>query len=247
MVPFEYGGPADDAAIDLAFSRARSGDRREWVGAHVPGSHADYSRGGVTFAEFVNLELVQYAIADNVRSIPCVLDGFKPSQRKVFYACCKRGMAAGGEVKVTQLAGYVAEATAYHHGEASLAATIVGMAQDFVGANNLPLLRPVGQFGTRHAGGKDAASARYLFVSLSPLARLIFRAEDDALLPRGEDEGQPVEPAWFLPIVPMVLINGGEGVGSGYVCVYVTILVSASHVPCQVRVPRARVQHPGRD
>ena len=80
--------------------------------------------------------------------------------------------SVGSEIKVAQLAGYVAEHTAYHHGEASLTATIVAMAQDFVGSNNLNLLQPLGQFGTRLQGGKDAASARYIFTKLSPLAHL---------------------------------------------------------------------------
>lgn len=77
---------------------------------------------------------------------------------------------------------YVAEHTAYHHGETSLHSTIIGMNQDFVGANNVPLLRGSGQFGTRHHGGKDAASARYIYTSLSPIARLIFPEEVSLVL-----------------------------------------------------------------
>ena len=76
-----------------------------------------------------------------------MIDGLKPSQRKVLYGCFKRKLET--EVKVVQLAGYIAEMTCYHHGEASLYATIVNMAQDFVGANNVPLLAAAGQFGTR--------------------------------------------------------------------------------------------------
>ncbi len=82
------------------------------------------------------------------------MDGLKPGQRKVLYACFKRQLK--NEIKVAQLAGYVSEHTGYHHGEASLHGTIINMAQDFVGSNNMPLLVPSGQFGTRHMGGKDA-------------------------------------------------------------------------------------------
>ena len=109
---------------------------------------------------------------DNERSIPCVVDGFKPGQRKVLYSCFKRNLVK--ELKVAQLAGSVAELSAYHHGEASLMSTIINLAQNFVGSNNINLLLPIGQFGTRLHGGKDAASPRYIFTALSPLTRLLF-------------------------------------------------------------------------
>lgn len=216
----------------------------------------------ISFGAFINQELIEFSLADLVRSIPSVLDGLKPSQRKVLWACFKRAGAnrtvklsptttddydgpddamvgssasssesdpsaissaisassasVGSEIKVAQLAGYVAEHTAYHHGEASLTATIVAMAQDFVGSNNLNLLQPLGQFGTRLQGGKDAASARYIFTKLSPLARLLFPSADDDLILRRDDDGQLVEPVTFLPIIPLVLVNGASGIGTGW-------------------------------
>jgi DNA topoisomerase-2 len=88
-------------------------------------------------------------MADNIRSIPSCADGLKPGQRKVLFGCFKKGVVK--EIKVAQLAGYVSEKTAYHHGEQSLTATIVGLAQNFVGSNNINLLDPNGQFGTRLA------------------------------------------------------------------------------------------------
>ena len=106
------------------------------------------------------------------RSIPSVMDGLKPSQRKILWSSFKRKMYS--EVKVAQLAGYVSEHAAYHHGEVSLQDTIVGMAQDFVGSNNLNLLLPNGTFGSRLQGGKDAASARYIFTELAPYTRVLF-------------------------------------------------------------------------
>ena len=118
------------------------------------------------------------------------------------------------EMKVAQLSGYVAEQTAYHHGEQSLQSTIVNMAQNFVGSNNLSLLFPSGQFGTRLQGGKDAASARYIFTRLTPLARKIFRPEDDALLPLNDDDGFIVEPN--VPVIPLALVNGVDSIGTGW-------------------------------
>jgi len=121
-------------------------------------------------------------------------------------------------MKVAQLAGYVAEQTAYHHGEASLQGTIINLAQNFVGANNLNLLEPSGQFGTRLAGGKDAASSRYIFTRLAPQTRKVFSHLDNAVLSYVMDDGQQVEPEFYAPIVPMILVNGAEGIGTGFSC-----------------------------
>ena len=135
-------------------------------------------------------------------------------QRKVLFGCFKRKL--NNEVKVAQLSGYVAEHSAYHHGEASLQSTIVGMAQDFVGSNNINLLHPSGQFGTRMAGGKDAASPRYIFTRLEKIARAIYPEIDDELLDLQEDDGVQVEPKTYSPVIPMVLVNGAQGIGTGW-------------------------------
>ncbi len=90
------------------------------------------------------------------------------------------------------------------------------MAQDFVGSNNINLLEPRGQFGTRIAGGKDAASPRYIFTRLSPVARLLFPDVDDALLHHLEDDGVLIEPKFFCPIIPLLLVNGSQGIGTGW-------------------------------
>lgn len=153
-------------------------------------------------------------MADNVRSIPSMVDGLKPGQRKILFSCFKRNLK--NEIKVAQLAGYVAEHSAYHHGEQSLCATIINMAQNFVGSNNLNILEPNGQFGTRIQGGKDAASPRYVFTNLSPITRILFHQDDDPLLSYQNEDGQKIEPDWYIPIIPMVLVNGGEGIGSGW-------------------------------
>jgi DNA topoisomerase-2 len=98
----------------------------------------------------------------------------------------------------------------------SLQGAIVGLAQNFVGSNNINLLEPIGQFGSRNMGGKDHASARYIFTSLNPVTRFIFREEDDHLLKYLDDDGLIVEPEWYLPILPMVLVNGCSGIGTGW-------------------------------
>ena len=134
-------------------------------------------------------------MADNIRSIPSVVDGLKPGQRKVLFGCFKRNLKT--EIKVQQLQGYVSEHTAYHHGDQSLVMTIVGLAQDYCGSNNVNLLLPNGQFGTRSMGGKDAASARYIFTAVPRITRLMFHPKDDDLLNYLDDDGQSIEPVSY--------------------------------------------------
>ncbi|XP_066521749.1 DNA topoisomerase 2-alpha [Hoplias malabaricus] len=225
-IPFKYSGPADDEAITLAFSKKKVEERKEWLTSFMINRRQrrehnlpeEYLYGkqttSLTYHDFVNKELVLFSNSDNERSIPCLVDGLKPGQRKVLFCCFKRNDKR--EVKVAQLAGSVAEMSAYHHGEVSLMMTIVGLAQNFVGSNNLNLLQPLGQFGTRLHGGKDSASPRYIFTMLSPLARLLFPAVDDNLLKYNYDDNIRVEPEWYIPIIPLVLANGADGIGTGW-------------------------------
>uniref|UniRef100_A0A182PWC0 DNA topoisomerase 2 n=1 Tax=Anopheles epiroticus TaxID=199890 RepID=A0A182PWC0_9DIPT len=225
-VLFRYNDPGDDDAILLAFSKKAIEQRKDWLTAHMEECRHRKAVGlqerylytkttkEVSYKDFVNLELVLFSNSDNVRSIPCMLDGLKPGQRKVLFTCFKRDDKR--EVKVAQLAGSVAEKSAYHHGEVSLCSTIVNLAQNYVGSNNINLLYPGGQFGTRLTGGKDSASPRYIFTMLSALTRHIFHPLDDPLLEYQVDDNLRIEPVWYLPIIPMVLVNGAEGIGTGW-------------------------------
>jgi DNA topoisomerase II len=204
----------DRSNIDLAFSKKKVDERKEWLRQFRPGTYMDHSTAEIRISDFIHKELILFSMADNIRSIPSLVDGLKPGQRKILFSCFKRNLK--GEIKVAQLAGYVAEHSAYHHGEQSLCATIVNMAQNFVGSNNLNLLEPIGQFGTRIQGGKDAASPRYVFTTLLPTTRMIFHRDDDPLLSYQSEDSQQIEPDWYIPIVPMVLVNGSEGIGSGW-------------------------------
>uniref|UniRef100_A0A7S1Z3I8 DNA topoisomerase 2 n=1 Tax=Ditylum brightwellii TaxID=49249 RepID=A0A7S1Z3I8_9STRA len=203
--------------IMMAFSKSKVEKRKTWLNNLKKDTFLNYSEAqehGVKYSDFINKELILFSQADNQRSIPHVMDGFKPSQRKVLFSCFKRKLK--GEIKVAQLAGYIGEHSAYHHGEASLTGTIVNMAQSFVGSNNVNLLTPSGQFGTRRMGGKDAASPRYIFTKLEKITRTIFHPDDDALLTYLHDDGLSIEPEFYMPVIPMVLVNGSEGIGTGW-------------------------------
>jgi DNA topoisomerase-2 len=170
----------------------------------------------LSVSQFVHGQLVQFSYYNVCRSIPSAIDGLKLSQRKILYTCLKHGYYK--DIKVSQLAGQVMADTAYHHGETSLHSTIIGMAQQFVGSNNVSLLRPSGQFGSRLEGGQDAAAARYLHTSLMPYNKLLFHAHDLPLLKYLEDDGKSIEPQQFVPLLPMVLVNGAEGIATGFSC-----------------------------
>nr|CAH7712357.1 unnamed protein product [Callosobruchus chinensis] len=225
-IRFKYTGQTDDDHILLAFSKKHIEHRKEWLTNFMVESRRRKEIGlpekylyekdtrVVTYTDFINQELILFSNGDNIRSIPSMVDGFKPGQRKVLYVCLKRNDKR--EMKVGQLVGSVMEKAAYHHGEMSLSMTIVNMAQNYMGSNNINLLEPKGQFGTRLVGGKDSASARYIFTKLSPLTRLIFHPHDDPLLKYEYDDNIKIEPFWFCPILPMVLVNGAEGIGTGW-------------------------------
>jgi DNA topoisomerase-2 len=216
--PFDWNSDVDGELLDKVFDKSRAADRRDWIlNEYDVESSLTFDSDGiqnVSYEDFVNKELIHFSHADNVRSLPNAIDGLKPSQRKVLFACFKRKLKS--EIKVAQLSGYCAEHSAYHHGEASLQGTIIGMAQDFVGSNNVNLLVPSGQFGTRLTGGDDAASPRYIFTHLSPVTRYLFPEADDVLLDYLEDDGQRIEPKYFCPILPLLLINGSQGIGTGW-------------------------------
>ncbi|KAK8484332.1 hypothetical protein V6N11_047370 [Hibiscus sabdariffa] len=211
---FVWEGDHDGDSIELAFSKKKIEARKNWLRQFEPGTHLDHNEKLVNYSNFINKELILFPIADLQRSIPSMVDGLKPGQRKILFSAFKRNFVK--EAKVSQFSGYVSEHSAYHHGEQSVISTIVGMAQDFVGSNNINLLCPNGQFGTRNQGGKDAASARYIYTSLSPITRFLFPKDDDGLLDYLNEDGQSIEPCWYIPIIPMVLVNGSEGIGTGW-------------------------------
>jgi len=125
-------------------------------------------------------------------------------------------------MKVAQLSGYISEHTSYHHGEVSLQGTIVNMAQDYVGSNNINLLVPSGQFGTRLMSGHDSGSPRYIFTRLQLVVKTLFNEHDNSLLDYLDDDGMSIEPKYYVPVIPMVLVNGAEGIGTGY----------STNIPC---------------
>lgn len=213
IVGFERTDKSDDS-IDMVFNKKRSEDRKEWLKLYDRDSYLDTSKTNVSYEEFIDKELIHFSKYDCDRSIPNLMDGLKISLRKILYSAFKKNLTT--EIKVAQFSGYVSEHSGYHHGEASLNGAIVGMAQNFVGSNNINLLMPNGQFGTRLQGGKDSASERYIFTQLNKITRCIFPSSDDNILTHLNDDGLIVEPIYYAPIIPMILVNGSKGIGTGF-------------------------------
>jgi DNA topoisomerase II len=225
MQTLEYIWDEDKSqeSIELAFNKKRSDDRKDWLykydKQHILDELIETSNK-IEYSEFVHRDLIHFSNYNVERSIPSICDGFKKSLRKIMYCCLKRKLYK--EIKVAQLAGYVSEHGAYHHGEASLHEAIIGMAQDFVGSNNLNLLKPNGQFGTRIQGGKDSASPRYIHTELNPIVTHLFHTDDFDVLDYLDDDGMKIEPFHYIPIIPMILVNGTLGIGTGF----------STNVPC---------------
>ena len=206
-----------DDAIDLAFNKDRTDDRKEWLNCYDKDIKPNITNNQIPISEFINKELIHFSNYDNIRSIPLLYDGLKPSQRKILYTVINNRIDTPAKrIKVNNLASKVSDQTCYLHGEQSLVEAIIAMGQDFTGKNNINLLVPDGEFGSIRCGGADHSSARYIFTYLNKLTYLIFRKEDECILKHCVDEGQVIEPESYYPIIPMVLINGASGIGTGY-------------------------------
>jgi len=207
-------GDKDNETIDMVFNKKKSDFRKEWLSNYERNNVLDTRDTKITLGDFIHREMIHFSKYDCDRSIPNMMDGLKVSQRKILYSAFKKNLVH--EIKVAQFSGYVSEHSGYHHGENSLNGAIVNMAQNFVGSNNINILMPNGQFGTRLQGGKDSASERYIFTNLNKITRMIFKNEDDAILTYLKDDGTFVEPIYYLPILPMILVNGTKGIGTGF-------------------------------
>lgn len=206
---------ASEDALTLAFLKTRADDRKEWLGTYDRNDILTYEDKEVGFSEFIHRDMKHFSSYDNVRSLPHIMDGFKPSQRKVLYGSFLGGLDKV-EKKVFQLGGIVSDKASYHHGDASMNSTIIGMAQDYVGSNNINLLEPIGMFGSRLMGGKDSASPRYISTKLSQHCNLIFKKDDNMILNTQFEDGTMIEPEYYAPIIPMILVNGSSGIGTGF-------------------------------
>jgi DNA topoisomerase II len=203
-------------SITLAFDKTRADDRKIWIGNPCDEIEKDELKS-ITYTNFIDKNLKLFSIENCARAIPSICDGLKPSQRKALFGGFEKKLfKPTDDMKVFQFGGFIADKAAYHHGDASINQTIISMGANYVGSNNLNLLFPSGQFGTRHEGGKDCASPRYTFTHLSSITPFLFRSEDFPVLNYLNDDGKSIEPEYYPPIIPTLLANGSNGIGTGY-------------------------------
>jgi DNA topoisomerase-2 len=204
--------------FDQAFSTNVT-DRKEWV-LYFNRNREKYietipfDKTLLTFIEHIDKFHILFADYKNRSSIPSIIDGLKPVQRKIIDAMLYH-LKSKKDIKVTELSGKISNIECYQHGDVSLNETIVRMAQDFPGSNNLPLLVPIGMFGTRQNGTKFFAKPRYLHTRLQEYTKHIFNADDYPLFDHVIEEDKVVEPKYFVPLIPFVLVNGSKGMGYG--------------------------------
>jgi DNA topoisomerase-2 len=211
-----------DISMVQAFDNEYADTRKEWILKYDPGNTmliedetAKYVE--TTFTDFIETQLIIHSVANCDRCLPHIIDGLKEAQRKVLHIMLKEKITPAKAKKISTIVGMVTAATEYHHGEASLVEVTMGMALNFVGSNNIPLLLPEGQYGSRLELGKDGAQSRYLFSALQEITPCIFRSEDADLLKYKQGEDLIIEPEHFYPIIPMLLINGTRGaIGTGF-------------------------------
>jgi DNA topoisomerase-2 len=224
----------EKAAITLSHTfdtkKVNTDFRKNWIANYDPNNVVltweddEPETKNLSITDFLNTEMIKHSIDNCNRTIPSCIDGFKESQRKALYGTILRKLNYNAKktIRVFQLVGSITEKTGYHHGNKSMEDTVIGMASYYIGGNNIPLFFRDGQFGSRMDGGKDAGHPRYILTKLDRLTRLIFRPEDDVLLTYVESEGEKYEPEYFVPIIPMVLVNGSVGIGTGW----------SSFIPC---------------
>lgn len=217
--------------MDLGFNKHLSDWRKEWITRDIakPGEivvkeseHTNIKiEGDMSLSEFVDQILIIYHKMVLERALPNMIDGFKDSQRKVYYGMSVDRGAKKGTVGLEDLTGTIKNVTGYHHGAVSLENTAKGMASGYVGSNNIPLLVNDGEFGSRRNGMKSAAAARYVATAPEEIARVIFDPLDEPILEilyENGPDGKPKSRGYkqFEPIVPTLLFNGADGIGCGY-------------------------------
>ena len=206
-----------EAADKISMAFGKTNNRREWINNWNPEEQGDIPADEMEIARFVDWYVREYAYETLLRNLPA-FDGLTRAKRKVIYTAFKVwGRESGGTTKMKiqpNFAGRVGEKTKYHQGD-SIPGVVIGLAQTYRGTNNLPLLRGFGAFGSINGGMKDASQPRYLEVTARKILALIFRPEDDKCLNFIEDEGESIEPKFYVPIIPMALVNGISAVGMG--------------------------------
>lgn len=219
VVVYNYDDNTDQS-MNLAFNKEWADERKKYISAFtnnkpiVDANTILPALSQLSISSFIQDEFILFSVENMQRSLPDLLDGCKISIRKVLYGCLKRFKVSNAAVKVATLNAYIMEKTRYHHGDAILPKIIVNLARNYISSNNINLLLPLGMFGNRYK--HKAASARYIFTALNKIIHSIIRDEDKGILEDCYEEDDKVEPMRYYPIIPLLLVNGCVGIGTGH-------------------------------
>ncbi|KAF2548432.1 hypothetical protein F2Q70_00023771, partial [Brassica cretica] len=187
----------------------------EWSVKFYKGLGSSTVEEGILYFNQIDIQVREFVWEANLqRSIPTMFDGLKSGERKILFSAFKIDLTE--LTPLDEFSSLVSQHSAYHHSRKCISNVIIHMAQDFIGRNNVNLFEPSGQFGTSASGRKNAANERYLHTKLKPVARVLFPKADDALLEYNLEYGRKLEPTRYFPIIPLVLLNGAKGIGSGF-------------------------------
>ena len=209
LIDFLYENESDDDFINLAFDPKKFEERKQWLQNYEPNNtHIEYNTHCISYKNFINKELILYPIYDNIRSIPSLCDGLRPSQRKILYSLLKLNL--NEEKNISELIKYIKEISLYSYGEESLIQTIIFMSQNFINFNNINLIESKGE------GIKDINKYKLFSAKLNSITKYIFNKYDSNLINYKLEYGKQIEPDWYIPIIPLILVNGAEGIGTGF-------------------------------
>jgi DNA gyrase/topoisomerase IV subunit B len=172
----------------------------------------------ITCTEHFDNESREFQLDFMSRKLKHAIDGFIPSQRKAFAGARKLWSSGGAPKKVYQVTGYVTTEMHYQHGDASMNDTIIKLAQNFTGGCNLPVFTPISNgFGSRITGRDNTGSPRYINTRLnSQLTDLMFPRQDDWLLQYVYEDGEQAEPAYYVPVLPISVMETSTTVSVGW-------------------------------
>lgn len=213
------------SSLQVAFDKKMAHTRKEWIAkwrdaTHIEDIHFEgtgiYRKQQIT--KYINYELIEYTKDVLFRAIPSMDDGLKRCHRQALYSALHQFKYGRKNelMGVSRFANYAANLTNYHHGETSMCDTVTKMAQTFIGSNNLAIFKGKGEFGTRSELGEDAASPRYLSLSLPKYINLLYDEEAIECIPKRVIEGDEVEPIFIPAVIPVHLLNGAYGIATGY-------------------------------
>ena len=209
-----------DETLDIAFNNTRADERKEKI-LSLRIKDKEFKQN-VKISNYLDTRLVMYWRSNIIRSIPQLVDGFKESVRKIFWALWQIFHLSNVNVlntthKLSQVVFEACKISDYHKGDTSVDKLIKKLCANYVGTNNIPMFKGVGNFGDRSIGIKGAGASRYLFIKAYTWVKYVFRREDlDILEYNVGDKGENVEPKFYVPIIPMGLLNGCKGIGSGW-------------------------------